>query len=297
MGQGLQSAAPLRPSACLDSHARSRPAVDPGTASAGRGAPRERRIHVLGLPLDLCGSLALALDTVEAKLESGEGFLTTFVNPAAVVLARRDVGFARALPRFDMVLPDGIGLVHAVSRLRGERPARVSFDSTSLALPVFSLAERTARTVALVGGAPSVAERAASRLRRSFPDLRLVATADGFGDVAEKAERLRALAPDIVVCGMGGGAQEEFLLALSESGWRGCGFTCGGYLDQLGTGLQYYPAWIDRMNLRWAYRLALEPRRLWRRYLIEYSFFGLLFLRAWLGQGLLPRIAEAPEPA
>ena len=74
----------------------------------------------------------------------------------------------------------------------------------------------------------------------------------------------------------------DVLLALVEAGWRGCGFTCGGYLDQLGGGMRYYPAWVDRANLRFAYRLLREPRRLWRHYLIDYQGFTLLFARPLL---------------
>jgi N-acetylglucosaminyldiphosphoundecaprenol N-acetyl-beta-D-mannosaminyltransferase len=73
---------------------------------------------------------------------------------------------------------------------------------------------------------------------------------------------------------MGAGVQEQFLLDLVAQGWSGMGFTCGGYLDQLGNGLRYYPQWIDDANLRWAWRLVREPRRLGPRYLIDYPGFG-----------------------
>jgi N-acetylglucosaminyldiphosphoundecaprenol N-acetyl-beta-D-mannosaminyltransferase len=265
-------------------------ALNGGSSSAGGAAPGGadgepiRWTSIFGLPIHACASLETAVAAVEAKLDAGKTFLTTFINPSAVALARRTPSFAKALARFDVVLPDGIGVVHAVMRLRALPVARISFDSTSLALPVFALAERTGRSVALVGGAPGVAEKAAAHIRQSFPGLNIVLALDGYGDRAQKIERLHALRPDIVVCGMGGVAQEDFLLALTEAGWRGCGFTCGGYLDQLGAGMQYYPAWVDRTNLRWAYRLAREPRRLWRRYLIDYQSFVLLFLQASLAQ-------------
>lgn len=114
---------------------------------------------------------------------------------------------------------------------------------------------------------------------------------DGFGDWSEKVERILELRPEIVICGMGGVAQEKFMLSLADAGWRGCGFTCGGYLDQLGAGLRYYPGWVDRTNLRWAYRLAREPRRLWRRYLVDYQSFVLLFARSVVAQRIGLRTA------
>lgn len=240
---------------------------------------RIRRTELFGLPIYAAASLQDVVDEVAAGLDAGSTVLTTFVNPAVFALIKKHTNFAKTLSRFDMILPDGIGIVMAVKRRRGLNLERVSFDSTSLALPVLALVERTRRTIALVGGAPGVAARAATHLHQKFPELRLVAELDGYGDQREKVACLRDLQPDVVICGMGAIAQEEFLLALVDAGWCGQGFTCGGYLDQLGAGVSYYPDWVDRSNLRWAYRLAREPRRLWRRYLIDYQQFARLYLK------------------
>jgi N-acetylglucosaminyldiphosphoundecaprenol N-acetyl-beta-D-mannosaminyltransferase len=243
-----------------------------------------RRTNLFGVPIDAAGSLKDVVDAVASALGAGRTVLTTFINPAVFATIRQKPGFAATLSRFDLVLPDGVGIVMAVTRLRGLSLERISFDSTSLALPILELVDRTNRTVGLIGGAPGIAERAAEHLRSVFPALRLVAALDGYGDHSAKVRVLRGLQPDVVICGMGAIAQEEFLLALADSGWRGCGFTCGGYLDQLGAGLSYYPQWVDRSNLRWAYRLAREPRRLWRRYLIDYQQFTLLFAKEMLAR-------------
>ncbi|MNL72304.1 UDP-Gal:alpha-D-GlcNAc-diphosphoundecaprenol beta-1,4-galactosyltransferase [compost metagenome] len=77
-------------------------------------------------------------------------------------------------------------------------------------------------------------------------------------------------------------AQEAFMLALKKSEWSGLAVACGGYLDQLSGGLQYYPKWIDRLNLRFLYRLAREPHRLWRRYILEYRVFLLRLIKQLL---------------
>jgi N-acetylglucosaminyldiphosphoundecaprenol N-acetyl-beta-D-mannosaminyltransferase len=243
-----------------------------------------RRLEVLDLPLDLCESLAATVAAIAPRFGAGVPFLTTFVNPAAVATSRRTRGFKALLAGFDLVLPDGIGMSAAVEWLEGRDVARVSFDSTSLAPPVLKIAEDRGLTVALVGGAPGIAERAAEQLRQAFPSLKITGALDGYGDRTAKLAAVRDLDPQIVICGMGGVAQEEFLRDLVDVGWRGCGFTCGGYLDQLGNGLQYYPAWIDRTNLRFLYRLAKEPRRLWRRYLLDYPVFGGAVLREAVGR-------------
>lgn len=229
------------------------------------------------------GSLDAVVALLRDRLTRQRGaFLVTFVNPGSPAAAVRMPAFRDDLRRFDLVLPDGEGMVTAIRLLHRISATRVSFDSTSLAPPVFRAAAACALPVVLVGGRPGVADLAADRLRESFPGLRILASIDGYGDQDRKADAVLAHEPRIVVCAMGVGAQEAFLLRLASRGWLGCGFTCGGYFDQLAGGLQYYPGWVDRLNLRWAYRLAREPRRLWRRYLFDYGYFGRRLAIAYL---------------
>lgn len=209
--------------------------------------------------------------------------LTTFVNPHAYHLARKHPGYAADLRHFDFVLPDGIGVVWGVRLLTGRRIERMSFDSTSLALPVLERACRERRVVLLIGGRPGVAARAALRLQAHLPGLQIGGALDGFQDEAAYVRAVRSLRPDIVVCGTGAPRQEALLLHLvRQGGWCGLGYTCGGYLDQLEEGVRYYPPVIDAWNMRWLYRMAREPGRLWRRYAIEYQAFGRALCRGVL---------------
>jgi N-acetylglucosaminyldiphosphoundecaprenol N-acetyl-beta-D-mannosaminyltransferase len=241
------------------------------------------RTRTLGIRVDAIADTqnrSLLLDVLSQKRAA----LFTFVNPASLATLKRDSQYQYLLDEFDVVLPDGIGMCWAIRRLHGFPAARVSFDSTSLAPFVFRHACGNGLTVALVGGRPGVAERAAHQLSNAFPGLAIAATLDGYGDHASKIRVLNALSPSVVVCGMGAGAQERFLISLAQSGWAGAGFTCGGYLDQLANGLHYYPRWVDAANLRAAYRLFKEPRRLTQRYIADYTYFA-----THLGRALLSR--------
>ena len=241
------------------------------------------RTITLGIPVDF-----IAASDVPFLFDMFRGrpgpLLATFVNPCSVTVARRNARYLELLGEFDVVLPDGIGLCWAVRMLHGLPAARVSFDTTSLAPTVFQRAQQDRLPVALVGGRPGVAERCADQLRRAFPELLIVGVSDGYGDDRQKIRPLKRSAPALVICGMGAGAQEQFLVRLAEAGWSGIGFTCGGYFDQLVDGLHYYPKWIDANNLRWAYRLVKEPRRLARRYLVDYTLFAKYFAWALLRQ-------------
>jgi N-acetylglucosaminyldiphosphoundecaprenol N-acetyl-beta-D-mannosaminyltransferase len=238
-----------------------------------------RRTETVGLTVDGVPDIQDVCAIIESHLRHRRRLLITFVNPASVAVARAQPTYQTSLGAFDLVLPDGWAMSAAIRLVHRMSARRISFDTTSLAPCVLTIAERRGASVALIGGVPGCADQAALRLREAHPKIRIVRCFDGYGDTGQKVLALAKLQPEIVLCGMGAGAQEMLLLDLAQQGWNGCGFTCGGYFDQLAHGYDYYPKWIDAHNLRWAYRLAKEPRRLWRRYLLNYPVFVGRFSR------------------
>ena len=235
----------------------------------------ERRLTIFGLPLSRSYSLDHAFAMIRTILASDPAGprMVTFANPLGVRIARRDADYRDHLQRMDLVFCDGIALALAASRIDGFPMERISFDSTSLAPLVFEYARANGKRIALVGGRPGVAHVAAARIGESYPGISIVGAIDGFRSQKSLVEHVQALAADIVICGMGAPAQEAFLMALANAGWLGVGFTCGGYLDHLGQRFHFYPPLIDRLNLRWLYRLAREPRRIGYRCVVEYGPF------------------------
>jgi exopolysaccharide biosynthesis WecB/TagA/CpsF family protein len=223
-------------------------------------------------------SMQYVLEKLEEWLTTEGTWLTTFVNPSCITFAVGDEAYRDELAQFDLVLPDGIALARTLT-WRGFRASRISFDSTSLAPYLFEAARRLDKTIMLVGGKPDVAAKAAQCIVSEYPGLRMVAAFDGYDDVESAINFAVQQKVGIVVCAMGRSCQENFLLRLRKIGWKGCGFTCGGYFDQLADGFQYYPKWIDDLDIRWAYRMYKEPGRLWRRYVFEYGMFCWLLIR------------------
>jgi len=211
------------------------------------------------------------------------GAIYTFINPFSYYVAKNDSNYRYVLSQFDGVFADGIGVVTAARCLGLKVPTRLSFDTTSLAPTIFPNALANHYTIYLIGGKEGTAEKAAGVVGAMFPGIRIVGTASGYFPSVEEAGRLLIdIGPDIVICGMGAPKQEEFLLYLKQLGWKGIGFTCGGYLDQLGGGYRYYPAIVDKLNIRFLYRLFKEPKRLWKRYTLDYRVFLLMFADALL---------------
>ncbi len=121
----------------------------------------------------------------------------------------------------------------------------------------------------LIGGAPGVARQVREKLLLEYPGLNIPEVCSGFEEVDAMTSRVINLKPDIVIAGMGAPRQELLLIALKNNHYEGLAITCGGFFDQYLQATEYYPALINRLNLRFAYRLYKEPARLWRRYLIE----------------------------
>lgn len=228
------------------------------------------RITLLDMPFDTGVTIA---DILALLKDKSRGRFISFVNPSAWALARANVAYRGFLEKMDLVLPDGQGVVLACRLLTEKESTRISFDMSSLAGPFFSTLQESGGSLMVVGGQPGVDESVMDKIGIKYPGLVLKGSAHGYGDMGPKVALVMEKNPDAVVVGMGAVRQEEFLLHLKEAGYKGMALTCGGFLDQYLLADDYYPDWIDRYNLRFAYRLYKEPQRLWQRYLLDYPYF------------------------
>ncbi len=213
--------------------------------------------------------------------------LVTFVNPYSVFVVRKDPAYVDILARFNTVLADGVLMAKVSSKMLRTPVQRMSFDGNSLAPVIFDIVARRGLRLAIVGGVHGIADKAAAVFLSHY-HLNIVSTRSGFFESTEARQQycvtLTEIAPDVVLCGMGAPYQEKFLVDLADAGWKGIGFTCGGYLDQAAEGdVRYYPEWINRLNLRAPYRLFKDPKRLGKRYLIHYAPFYLGLVKTYLG--------------
>lgn len=205
------------------------------------------------------------------------GVLISFLNPYSYLLMRNKEELYGAI---DVFFCDGV-LLSKLMCFTGRCCERISFDMTSLANQVFSELECEGKSVYFIGAEPGVVEKFASNLRESFPQLNVKGFRHGFFESGEERARVvgdvAALNPDVIIAGMGTPAQEKFLADMRGGGWTGVGYTCGGFLHQTARGgMEYYPKWMDRFNLRWLYRMIDEPKLI-RRYAFYYPKFVLVF--------------------
>ena len=237
----------------------------------------------LGLPLSVGAHESHILSSIRQAWSDRSSLIVTFINPHAWTLAQREATYLNHLIKMDLVLPDGIAVAKVASVLSNQNIQRLSFDASSLYHPIFTLLNSEQRSLFIIGGVPGVAQAASNKMKEKYPLIHIADVCDGFQTLEQIVRKVLDASPEFVLCGMGAPHQERLLIALREAGYRGCAFTCGGFLDQLIQSEQYYPMWIDRLELRWLWRIWKEPKRLWRRYAIEYLPFARQSLLSILG--------------
>ncbi len=197
--------------------------------------------------------------------------IVTSANGSVVAAYHSDPAFRRSIDAADIVDADGMPLVFA-SRLRCSRPLEERTATTDFLLDASAVAAREGIRFFFLGARPGVAGRAADHLRSRFPGLRIVGTRSGFFPPERTqaiCDRIVAAGTDVLWLGMGSPMQEAFALEnrdrLPGVAWIR---TCGGLFDHYGGGVSRAPAWMQRFGLEWMYRVARDPLRLGRRYLV-----------------------------
>jgi N-acetylglucosaminyldiphosphoundecaprenol N-acetyl-beta-D-mannosaminyltransferase len=216
----------------------------------------------------------------KSTAEFEEARVVTFLNPYSF-LKIYESGIS--LDKFDKICIDGVALKIFLERVYGDtKLERLSFDFTSVANLVFANA-RTKKEQGFVLGSDQNSNNAfLTKISRMFPGIQLDGRSGFFDSDEELSALLESLATshhDYIIVGMGAVKQEQAAIALVDFGFKGRIYTCGGFIHQTAMGGgQYYPAWVDKCNLRFAYRMFKEPSTI-QRYLIEYPKAFMLLTR------------------
>jgi N-acetylglucosaminyldiphosphoundecaprenol N-acetyl-beta-D-mannosaminyltransferase len=214
-----------------------------------------------------------AVERIREFLASGRPRQVVTANLDFLSIAERNHEFRAAINAADLAVADGMPLVW-LSRLRGEPlPERVT--GVELVDACCEIAAESGLGVFLMGAGPGVAQAAAEQLRERHPDLRIAgAYTPPMGPLKrrEEARLIRTIqnaAPAFLFVALGAPRQDfwirDHLAELNVPVAMGVGCT----LDLLAGTTSRAPEWMQAAGLEWAYRLVREPRRLWRRYLVN----------------------------
>jgi len=228
--------------------------------------------------VDVGGLLAFLRDAAK----SNDPVSVYYLNPHIWNLARDDAEFRAALEAGNVVWCDGIGILLG-ARILGERlPARMTVPDFIDEVCRQCLADN--RSLYFLGGEEGVARQAGEALQHRHPGLRLVGSHNGYlrmpGEEARVLQEIRQLAPDVLLVGMGSPRQELWIARNLRRLNVKVGWAVGALFDHLSGKVPRAPHWVSRSGLEWLYRLVVEPRRLWRRYLLGSPRFLAAILTA-----------------
>ena len=227
-----------------------------------------RTTELFGLPLANAPADYTAAKIVDWAGE-GRSMTINFVNAHCVNQAHGDDTYRRDLAASDLLLPDGIGIDLAARMCGAERPENL--NGTDLFPRICERAAVEGTGLFLLGGLPGVADAAAEWACSQWPSLRIRGTHDGYFDPLEEdalVERINASRAAILLVGMGVPFQERWIARNRARLKIPVVMGVGGLFDYYSGRVPRAPSPVRRMRCEWMWRLAMEPRRMARRYLI-----------------------------
>ena len=227
--------------------------------------------NVLGVMVDAVDYEAAAAKVLAAAHER-RPFALTALAVHGVMTGVQDRSHGARLNGFDVVTPDGQPVRWALNLLHGARLADRVYGPT-LTLRVLRACADEGLPVYLYGSTDETLDRLVPALRSMFPALKVAGVEPSKfrpvrdGEDVEIAERIRLSGARVALVGLGCPRQEIFAFAMRPLLDMPL-LAVGAAFDYHAGQLRKPPAWMQRYALEWLWRLGLEPRRLWRRYLI-----------------------------
>ena len=241
--------------------------------------PTPPRIDLIGTPVDRV-TMADTVRMVEFAVSNRRPLRHVAMNAAKLVAMREDPVLRRSVETADLVTADGQSIIWASRVLGTPLPERVT--GIDLMHETLALASRNGFRVFTLGAREDVVHDAIAVMRQRHPGLNIVGAVDGYFTPEEEAEVVRRVAdanPDILFVALSTPKKEQFLADHHEELQVPFCMGVGGSLDVIAGRVRRAPALMQRLGLEWFFRLAQEPRRLWKRYLRSNSRFLWLLLR------------------
>lgn len=218
-----------------------------------------------------------------------------YVNAHVLNQSMENPELRQSLLEADIVYCDGYGVRLAAKAIGEPIPERMTGADWVWGLA--PLCEAAGHSIYLLGSEPDAAAEAARELRRWYPRLRLVGHHHGYFDLDSEhnervIEHIAQVKPDILMVGMGTPKQEIWIARELERIEAKVLWSVGSLFDYVSGRMPRAPHWLADNGLEWIFRLGLEPRRMWKRYLIG----NPIFLRRVMTEARERRVEPTGRP-
>lgn len=249
-------------------------------ARGERGMSPVAPIELLGCPFDRVGMQSTVEQCMQWCEEARASHTVVTMNAALLCMMRRDPELRSACLAGDLIVADGVPVVWT-SRLSGSAlPERVA----GVDLMVRLLAEGSARglSVYFLGARRQVVQKLVEYCRSNHPGLRIAGWRDGYFRADEHAAVISDIAerrPHMLFVGMPSPFKETWCERYRDALQVPVIVGVGGSFDVLTGHVRRAPRLLQNIGMEWSWRLAMEPRKMWKRYLRTNSEF------LWLAGG------------
>jgi N-acetylglucosaminyldiphosphoundecaprenol N-acetyl-beta-D-mannosaminyltransferase len=242
------------------------------------------KVVLFGVPIDNL-TLGETLDRIEEMIRNGATYQHVVVNVDKIVKLQADPQLRKAILSCDLINADGQPIVWASRILQQPIKERVT------GVDLFgSLVERCVQRgyrPYLLGARQDVVARVVDVLKAKYPELKMAGWRNGYWqpeDEKDVVEAIRRARPDVLFVAMSSPKKELFLNTWKQELRIPFVMGVGGTFDIVAGQTKRAPRWMQRTGLEWLFRLIQEPRRMWRRYLVEDMAFFRLVWREWRAQ-------------
>lgn len=185
---------------------------------------------------------------------------------------------------FDYIASDGMGPIKLNQLCGHPKSIRLSFDLSTMAGPVFRDMIEHEESLYVLGAKPGEVEKSVETIKKNFGGIKIAGFQHGYiKDYREEIiKEIVASGAKVCIIGMGAPMQDEMAVLIKRAGFVGAVYTCGGFIHQTQDTIISFPAWTNRLGLRWLYRIFTQSGMLKRlietypKFVVTYIWF-LLF--------------------
>lgn len=225
-----------------------------------------------------------AIDKMDQLVQQKKASYVVTPNVDHMVQLEKDKEFRKCYQEASLVLTDGKPLLW-ISKLY-RRPIKEKVSGSDLFPKLCELAQQKDYTMYFLGAAEGVADKAAENLTKRYPGLKIVGTYSpeyGFEKEEQKikeiVELVREAKPDILIVALGTPKQEKFIYHNRKELKVPLMLGLGASLDFEAGTVKRAPKWMSGIGLEWFYRLSKEPKRMFKRYIINDAKIIVLFFK------------------
>lgn len=211
---------------------------------------------------------------IEEMIASKNKSYIVAINVDVVMKIENDSYLKKIVDDADMVLVDGKPLVW-ISKLH-KRPVKAKISGSDLVPELCKVAQKKKYTIFIIGGKDGIAEKAKANLEKKLPDIEIVgvyAPPFGFEKNQDELDRINAMIsdvyPDLLIACFGCPKQEKWIYENIDKYDAKVTICAGATVDFLAGNVKRAPRWMSDHGLEWFYRLLQEPKRMFKRYLID----------------------------